>query len=258
MRELSIENQEAMMNKNGKAEISGDYQFRAMNSGPQLQRFWHRNKLRALDQVAPISENHIVVDVGCGSGNLTLHSANKCKLAIGIDPSQTAIQFCNSLKSNGHSAFIPAAGDALPFPDEYADIVLLVEVIEHLNVPIKTISEISRILKKGGLVFVTTPNYAFPSFWPAAEWLADQSRLVAKMGGGEQHVQKFSPASLADIFQKAGFQTVKLGTFYQWSPFASMLSNKWAESLLVKEVKKGIQNGMIIYYLGQKPDGKIT
>jgi 2-polyprenyl-3-methyl-5-hydroxy-6-metoxy-1,4-benzoquinol methylase len=241
-----------MMNKNGKAEISGDYQFRAMNSGPQLQRFWHRNKLWVLDQVAPITENHVVVDVGCGSGNLTLHSASKCKLAIGIDPSETAIQFCNSLSSNGHSVFIPAAGDALPFPDEYADVVLLVEVIEHLDAPMKIISEVSRILKKGGLIFVTTPNYAFPSLWPPMEWLADRSRMVAKMGGGEQHVQKFSPPSLADRFQKAGFETVRLGTFYHFSPFASMLFNKWAETLLAKEVKSGDLGGMIIYYLGQK------
>ena len=246
------------MNKNGKIDISGDYQFRAMNSGPQLQRFWHRNKLWVLDQVAPIAENHIVVDVGCGSGNLTLHSASKCKLAIGVDPSETAIQFCNSLKSNGHSIFIPAAGDALPFPDEYADVVLFVEVIEHLNAPMKIISEISRILKKGGMVFVTTPNYAFPSLWPPMEWLADRSRMVAKMGGGEQHVQKFSPPSLAGIFQKADFQTVKLGTFYHASPFASMLSNKWAETLLAKEVKSGDLGGMIIYYLGQKTNPKIT
>jgi len=247
-----------MMNKNGKVEISGDYQFRAMNSGPQLQRFWHRNKLWVLDQIAPITKNHVVVDVGCGSGNLTLHSANKCKLAIGVDPSEASIRFCNSLDSNGHSAFIPATGDALPFPNEYADIVLLVEVIEHLDAPMNILSEALRILKKGGLIFVTTPNYAFPSFWPVAEWLADRSRLVAKMGGGEQHVQKFSPPSLAGTLGNAGFQTVKLGTFYQFSPFASMLSNPWAETLLAKEVQNGTLNGMIIYYLGQKPDSATT
>jgi ubiquinone/menaquinone biosynthesis C-methylase UbiE len=253
MREHPIENQEAIMNKIGKLEIPGDYQFKAMNSGPRLQRFWHRNKLRVLDQVAPISKNDVVVDVGCGSGNLTLHSAEKCKLAIGVDPSQTAIQFCNSIKSNEHSVFIPAAGDALPFPDEYADVVMMVEVIEHLDQPMKIISEISRILKKGGLIFTTTPNYAFPSLWPPVEWLADTSRLVAKMGGGEQHVQKFSPPSLAGTFKKAGFETIRLGTFYHFSPFVSMLSNDWAEKLLMNEVTSGNQSGMIIYYLGQKP-----
>ena len=241
------------MNKNSKAEIPGDYQFRAMNSGPKLQRFWHRNKLWVLDQVAPITKDHVVVDVGCGSGNLTLHSAEKCKLAIGLDPSESAVRFCNSINSNVHSIFIPATGDALPFPDESVDVVFFVEVIEHLDEPMKIISEIWRVLKKGGRVFVTTPNYAFPSFWPPMEWLADQSRMVAKMGGGEQHVQKFSPSTLAGVFQKAGFESLRLGTFYQFSPFASLLSEQWAETLLAGEVNSGGLGGMIIYHLARKP-----
>ncbi len=241
------------MNNNGKIEIPGDYQYRAMNSGPRLQRFWHRNKLWVLDQVTPIANDHVVVDVGCGSGNLTLHSAEKCRLAIGLDPSESAVKFCNSI-STARSVFIPAAGDALPFPDESVDVVLFVEVIEHLDEPMKIISEIWRILKKGGLAFVTTPNYAFPSLWTPVEWLADQSRMVAKMGGGEQHVQKFSPRSLADMFQKAGFKTERLGTFYHFSPFASLLSDKWAESLLACEVNNGDLGVMIIYHLGKKPE----
>jgi hypothetical protein len=49
-----------------------------------------------------------------------------------------------------------------------------------------------------------------------------------------------------------------LGTFYQASPFASMLSNQWAETLLAKEVKNGGLGGMIIYYLGQKPKDNIN
>jgi ubiquinone/menaquinone biosynthesis C-methylase UbiE len=236
-----------------KIEIPGDYQYRAMNSGPRLQRFWHRNKLWVLDQIAPLDKDHVVVDVGCGSGNLTLRSAEKCRLAIGLDPSESAVRFCNSI-STARSVFIPAAGDALPFPDESVDVVLFVEVIEHLDQPMKIISEIWRVLKKGGFAFVTTPNYAFPSLWAPVEWLADQSRMVAKMGEGEQHVQKFSPRSLAGTFQKAGFETVYLGTFYHFSPFVSLISDRWAESLLAREVHSGDLGGMIIYHLGRKPD----
>lgn len=238
---------------NQKLEIPGDYQYRAMNSGPRLQRFWHRNKLWVLDQVMPIEKDHLVVDVGCGSGNLTLHSAEKCRAAIGLDPSQPAVGFCNSI-ATARSVFIPAAGDALPFPDESVDVVLFVEVIEHLDQPLKIISEIWRVLKKGGRVFVTTPNYAFPSLWAPVEWLADQSRMVAKMGGGEQHVQKFSPRSLAGMFQQAGFETLRLGTFYHFSPFVSLVSNRWAEALLAREIHSRDLGGMIIYHLGRKPN----
>jgi ubiquinone/menaquinone biosynthesis C-methylase UbiE len=234
-----------------KIEIPGDYQYKAMNSGPRLQRFWHRNKLRVLDEVAPIRKDDIVVDVGCGSGNLTLHSAKKCKLAIGLDPSESAVQFCNSIAS-ACSVFLPASGEALPFPNESVDDVLFVEVIEHLEAPLKIISEIRRVLKKGGFVFATTPNYAFPSLWAPVEWLADRSRMVAKMGEGEQHIQKFSPRSLAETFQSAGFETARLGTFYHVSPFVSLASTRWAESLLAREIRGKNMGGMLIYYLGRK------
>jgi hypothetical protein len=55
------------------------------------------------------------------------------------------------------------------------------------------------------------------------------------------------------MFQKAGFETMRLGTFYHFSPFVSLLSSRWAESLLAREVHSGDLGGMIIYHLGRKP-----
>lgn len=47
----------------------------------------------------------------------------------------------------------------LPFPDEYADLVLFFETLEHLNFyPLGLVQELSRVLKPGGLLMITTPN----------------------------------------------------------------------------------------------------
>lgn len=47
----------------------------------------------------------------------------------------------------------------LPYPDDYFDAVILSEVIEHLNVnPLPVFQEINRILKKDGILYITTPN----------------------------------------------------------------------------------------------------
>lgn len=49
----------------------------------------------------------------------------------------------------------------LPYPDNYFDAVLLSEVIEHLNFnPLPVLQEINRILKFGGILYITTPNQA--------------------------------------------------------------------------------------------------
>jgi 2-polyprenyl-3-methyl-5-hydroxy-6-metoxy-1,4-benzoquinol methylase len=49
--------------------------------------------------------------------------------------------------------------NGLPFPDNYFDAVIFSEVIEHLNFnPLPLFQEMNRILKKNGILYITTPN----------------------------------------------------------------------------------------------------
>lgn len=47
--------------------------------------------------------------------------------------------------------------DLLPFDDEYFDIVILSKVLEHLYNPIHCLKEASRVLKRGGYIYISTP-----------------------------------------------------------------------------------------------------
>jgi len=242
--------------KNPDATISGDYQYQALQRGPRIQRFWHRNKLNVMRQVLPISSAEIVVDVGCGSGNLIFQSRQPAQLAIGLDMSEAAVRFCQSLIPEGGRSHVlaQAMGHAIPLSNACTDTVLLVEVIEHLPAPLAVLSEIRRIMKDGARLFITTPNYAFPSLWPLLEALADRSGLVPKMAS-EQHIQQFGPEMLADLLKQAGFNIGCLGTFYRFSPFASLISEAWADSLVSKEVASGQYSGSLIYCVARKPRG---
>jgi SAM-dependent methyltransferase len=49
--------------------------------------------------------------------------------------------------------------NGLPYPDDHFDAVILSEVVEHLNFnPLPVFQEINRILKKDGILYITTPN----------------------------------------------------------------------------------------------------
>jgi len=91
-----------------------------------------------------------VLDVGCGDKFLKESFESKGLLYQGIDID--VIDFNN---------------DEFPFPDNSFDLVVSLAVIEHIKNTENFLSEINRILKKGGFVFFSTPNwcYAFKNFY---------------------------------------------------------------------------------------------
>ncbi|MBL8055284.1 MAG: methyltransferase domain-containing protein [Anaerolineales bacterium] len=142
--------------------------------------------------------------------------------------------------------------DDLPLASGCADAALLVEVVEHLEAPERALAELYRVLKPGGRLLVTTPNYGFPSLWPALEWLADRSGRTAKMAG-EQHVRKFRPETLAAWLRAGGFAVARLGTFYQLSPWLALAFPRWADAWVAREIAGGGRAGSLIYGLAVRP-----
>ena len=113
----------------------------------------------------------VVVDIGSSFGWLE-KELGKCGASfIGVEPNEEAVSFA---RANTGSKVEFKVGSALkiPLPDEIADIVLLFDVIEHL--PKKSeknvLYEIRRILKKKGILLLTTPNSHFLSNFLDLAW----------------------------------------------------------------------------------------
>jgi SAM-dependent methyltransferase len=234
--------------------ISGDYQYRALHHGPRLQRFWHRNKIDVLRTLVGADRVDVVLEVGCGSGNLLLDSALPARTAVGVDPSLPALKFCMSRRRGPQFHFSRAAGERLPFRDGCVDLVVLVEVIEHLPEPALTLRQIARVLRPGGRLVMTTPNYDWPSPWPLLEWLADRSGLVARMRDA-QHVTRFGPSSLAALLEREAFEVVRLGTMYGGSVAIALAFDRWADAAVQRELGRGIRHGALVYTVARTPPG---
>jgi len=97
----------------------------------------------------------VLVDVGCGTGNLWRDVASQFVRCIGID----AVRY-DGLPAGGEFEFVQADLDRepLPLPDEAADVVAAVETIEHLENPRGFCRELARVVRPGGWVVITTPN----------------------------------------------------------------------------------------------------
>jgi SAM-dependent methyltransferase len=85
---------------------------------------------------------------------------------------------------------------------ESFDIITMIEVIEHVVDPIPLLRSVAGLLRRGGLLFLTTGN-AFPQMKSFLTW----AYVVPEI-----HISYFTPRSLEISYQKAGLTPV-LGTY---------------------------------------------
>ena len=240
--------------------VAGDYQYRALHSGHPMQRFWHGGKLTMIDQlIRPhLRADSRLLEIGCGAGNLLLRAAVRGSYPVALDLATQALNFVRSRLQEAQSGLeaprdfmcIQSIGELLPLASGSFECILLSEVIEHLEAPQISIKEAARVLRSGGRLLVTTPNYR--SLWPLMERTVDMLNMAPKMAG-EQHVSRFHPASLKHLLTEAGLNIEYFGTIYNLSPFLSLFSPKMANRQLDRELDGQSSLGMILVAVAIKP-----
>ena len=153
----------------------------------------------------PLGESLEVLDFGCGPGFIWEH-LNR----MGSRWQYTALDFSNDSvstvvkKAHGNKYFRGVTHvNKLPtnLPDTHFDVVLLFEVVEHLNDAYLdgTLTEIARILKKGGVCVITTPN---------KEDLSMSNNFCPECGAifhKWQHIRSWDVNSLSAYLKQYGF-----------------------------------------------------
>lgn len=235
--------------------VAGDYQYRALQSGHPVQRFWHGGKLIMINRlIRPrLAGGMRLLEIGCGAGNLLLQASIPGVTPVALDLSRQALTFVRSrLLDIQAERFLltQGIGESLPFRAAAFDVILLSEVVEHLAAPEQVVSEAGRVLRPGGSLLVTTPNYR--SLWPLLEWLVDRLDLAPKMAG-EQHISRFHARSLRALLDQTGLRVDFFGSMYLFSPFLAMLSARLAYRSLESELKSPPAFGMILLAVARKP-----
>lgn len=100
----------------------------------------------------------IVLDAACGSGFGSEILSQKAIKVFGIDNSWEAIQYCKAHYKKPNLSFIQMDCNSLAFPGSFFDVVVSFETLEHLQDTDVFLQELSRVLRKGGLLIISTPN----------------------------------------------------------------------------------------------------
>jgi SAM-dependent methyltransferase len=139
---------------------------------------WHwwfvgRRRLFAAELArAGVPKTARVLDVGTGTGaNLRMLQDLGYARVVGLDVNDEVIRFCET-KGLGHVR----RGDvcAIPFGDESFELVLVTDVIEHVDSDARALAEIARVLAPGGRALITVP--AFQSLWGLQDEVAEHKR----------------------------------------------------------------------------------
>lgn len=115
--------------------------------------------------------NKKVLEIGCGRGGVSFFMAmNGAKEVVGVDLSDEALFSANRIKEQLISSrhidekivrFQKELAENTSFPDNYFDLIVADNVLEHLNQLDDALKECKRILKPGGQLYA--PN--FPAFY---------------------------------------------------------------------------------------------
>jgi len=113
------------------------------------------------------------------------------------------------------------------------DLVLMVDVIEHFQNPVRNLLRTKKILKKRGYLMIQTPNY---------------KSLMAKICRNwswwmpQDHKLLFSIRSIKNILETSGFQTVFLMTYEDFHDFKKNLDGNFVgiKNKLLKKLSKGV------------------
>lgn len=145
-----------------------------------------------------LGKNLKVLDIGCALGTLLSMLDKEGYETYGIDISNFAIR--EAQKYTRADLKIGNVNKCLPYQGRFFDAVFALDIIEHLDSPIKFALEVKRILKKGGLFFVHTPNInsIFEKIFKKS-WFGYKDNT---------HIYLFNKKSLKFLLEKAGLKVI--------------------------------------------------
>lgn len=166
-----------------------DYSFYKSYFEAEKNHWWsrvRRNLIFDLLQKYKIPKTAKIFDFGCGSGYTVGYLQRHGYDASGTDVSTEAIEFG---LSKGVRNLTVAQGGEIGHPERGFDLILALDVIEHIEDDSGTIRGLKKALKPGGMAIITVPAY---------QWMWGVQDDVAR------HFRRYTISGLADMVKRSG------------------------------------------------------
>jgi|SRR3989344_2354128 len=204
----------------------------------EIRNSLYPEKARLFEKMIVSYTPQKVLDVGCGDGGLIAYLQEKMGFqGYGVDISRkgTALAIRRGIESK-----VADIEEGIPFSNNMFDLIIANEIIEHLRNPDYFLEEVRRILRKGGMLLIGTPNLSvwfnriiFPlGIYPV---YLEASTQFRKIGMGflknqvtQQpvgHIRVFNLPALRDLLTAYGYEITEIrGTSVPFESSNKLLS----------------------------------
>jgi SAM-dependent methyltransferase len=186
----------------------------------EREHWWFRGRRRILARLLarlepPLPMGARVLDVGCGTGaNGPVLADGPGRVVFGIDRSDVPLGLAGT-GERGHRARLRGDAAKLPFADASFDLVVALDVLEHLDDDAAAARELWRVLRPGGAIVVFVP--ALRILWGFQDEVSE-------------HRRRYGRAQLDGVLRDAGFSLTRL-TFFNTFLFPPILAARLAMKL---------------------------
>lgn len=186
--------------------------------------------------------NKRILDLGCYDGTFLSLIKNRKNDFYGIEASDYGFQEAKA-KGIKVDKFFMRDGVKLPFENDFFDLVIIGEIIEHIYDTDFFLTEIKRVLKKSGYLLVSTPNIA--SFGRRLMLLFGFNPIIEvspNLSDSSGHIRYFTFKSLKGLLEKHNFRVIR-----SKSDVVNFSSNGRLKSYLIPKLIPSL--GQSIIYL---------
>lgn len=172
----------------------------------------------------PGTRDRKILDVGCGTGSVLESLAHKGDL-YGVDTSAYALKLCNA---KGNFKLKRMNAEKLSFPENFFDVIIMSDIIEHVDDDIKVIENCRRILKTGGILIITVPAHMYL-------WNYDDARLGHKRRYNKMMLKSLASGFNVEKISYIHFFTYPLAVLARFREFLSKRGNKSSVEMKIKQ-----------------------
>lgn len=194
--DLFFSNDEGEIKKN---VYGNDYYESSPYNQPELfNNLYFQSKLNKIKAYTGEVEPNIL-DVGCGWGDFLQVVKNNHLPYLGIDLSPRSVEICREKKLNSQKTDLV---NLSKISSQQYSVITFFQVIEHLKNPIEYLRAAKKLLKKNGVLLITTPNNRSPlRYLFGPKWSVYNT---------PSHYFFYSKISLEKLLKMAGFNNFKI------------------------------------------------